>query len=182
MTNCFEPFQEAYTRLSKPRKLLSSNQKFVFHQIGLSDSCRQDLVNLVPSSNLNSINHSNYWGSTSAGIEKISLTTLDIFTQEKQIEDPMILEIDTEGHELSVLKGPHENLQLRRIKLIILETGFNLEDTNKSYFPDIFKYLSGYGYRCCGFDEVTVWSDSLWMNTPSIGLCNAWFSAPVHLN
>lgn len=175
----FEPFQQAFQRLSSQPRLLDRNTQFHSHQIALSDFEGHLLVQRAPSSNLNSINSSGQWSECSNGFEDISVTTLDRFVDSLMRSTPIVLKIDTEGHELNVLRGGQNVLRSGQVKLIILETGFNPEDCTKSFFPEIFAYLLGYGFRCCGFDEVTVWPDPRWNATPSIGLCNAWFSAPV---
>jgi FkbM family methyltransferase len=174
----FEPFQSAFETLSSQPKLMAQKERFHFHQLGLSNRREQLKVQRAPSSNLNSIEMSGQW-EHSNDFENISVTTLDQFIDSMAITFPIVLKIDTEGHELSVLEGGQNGLKSRQIKLIILETGFNSEDRTKSFFPDVFSFLLENEYRCCGFDEITAWPDPRWNATPSIGLCNAWFSAPV---
>jgi FkbM family methyltransferase len=77
--------------------------------------------------------------------ELITLTTLDDFCQENQIENIHYLKIDVEGGELDVLKGCKNMLDKRAIKYIQFEYGPNCIEA-RVWLRDFFLLLSNYNF------------------------------------
>lgn len=80
----------------------------------------------------------------SSSIEyEIEITTIDDFVKEHDIKEIDFLKIDTEGHELAVLKGARETLSSGIIKMIQFE--FNdMNIVSRTFFRDFQEILKGY--------------------------------------
>lgn len=75
---------------------------------------------------------------------KVKVTTLDNII-DLQIPIIHLLKIDTEGHELEVLKGAEELLQKHKVLSILFE--FNSMNTiSKTMFKDFYNYLKDYDF------------------------------------
>lgn len=75
----------------------------------------------------------------------ISLTTIDEFVAENAISKIALLKIDTEGHELSVLKGAKQTLSSGVAEIIQIE--FNeMNIISKIFFRDIVDELPDYDF------------------------------------
>tara|TARA_B100000674_G_C37948012_1_gene965863 strand:- start:635 stop:1498 length:864 start_codon:yes stop_codon:yes gene_type:complete len=81
-------------------------------------------------------------------IEKVELTTLDIFTKKENIEYIDLLKIDAEGHDPVVIKGANELISLQKIGIIQFEYNWRWIYGNHLLY-DIFKSLTKYDY-CIG--------------------------------
>lgn len=75
-------------------------------------------------------------------IEKVPITTIDIFTKENRIDHIDILKIDVEGYEIEVLRGAQKNLSSGKIDMIL---------SANYHFPDedyiVSEFLQSYGYK-----------------------------------
>ena len=77
----------------------------------------------------------------------IQLTTLDLFCAQENISNIDFLKIDTEGHELDVLKGAAKMLSLGQIKIIQFEFG-ECDVFSRVFLRDIYTALENYNiYR-----------------------------------
>jgi FkbM family methyltransferase len=75
----------------------------------------------------------------------IALTTIDEFVAEHDISKIALLKIDTEGHELSVLKGARETIAGGMAEVIQME--FNeMNIISRTFFKDIVDILPGYDF------------------------------------
>ncbi|MBK6830417.1 MAG: FkbM family methyltransferase [Flavobacteriales bacterium] len=74
-------------------------------------------------------------------VDRIELRTVDGFCQEQGIERIHYLKVDTEGHELSVLKGAHEMIEQGKVDFIQFEFGECHLDS-RVFFRDLFTFLS----------------------------------------
>ena len=79
-------------------------------------------------------------------IEQVMLDTLESYCRERDIREIDFVKIDTEGHELEVLKGARSLLEKQRIKLIQFEYGGCNIDA-KVFFKDIFNFFKDFDYR-----------------------------------
>jgi FkbM family methyltransferase len=79
-------------------------------------------------------------------VETIQCTTLDTVTKAEGIERVLLLKIDTEGHEISVLEGARELLAARRIELIQFEYNHRWI-ASRHYLRDAFELLQPHGYH-----------------------------------
>ena len=76
----------------------------------------------------------------------VTLTTLDRFCAEENIEHIHLLKLDAEGHELAILRGATHKLNARAIDAIQFEFGgCNLD--SRTYIRDFRNILVTHGYR-----------------------------------
>ncbi len=74
---------------------------------------------------------------------RVPVMRVDDYLEANNIETVALLKIDTEGHELAVLKGAQESIRSKRIRCIHLE--FNeMNAISHVHFLDIFDLLSDY--------------------------------------
>jgi FkbM family methyltransferase len=106
---------------------------------------------------------------------KVEICTIDEFCVAKEISSIDILKIDTEGYELSVIKGASQKLAKREIKFVYAE------------FNDIFEGAGGSGgalFPICdflysfGFRFVATYTDYLVTEGEFFGVHNALFAVP----
>lgn len=79
--------------------------------------------------------------------EDVEIATIDQFCSEHSITTIDILKIDTEGHEVAVLKGASGLLATRSIRLIKAECTVNPDNTYHTPFADLSALLYPVGYR-----------------------------------
>jgi FkbM family methyltransferase len=175
-TYCFEPFSTNFSKLKENTSALEDVYSF---RLGMGSSPDSMDVRLAPHSEWHSIANQEAWNTDNMQTERINISTLDIFTTEYDVQPPIVLKSDTEGYDINVLKGAERLLRSAKIDLICCEVGFNVEDRQHSYFPEIFEYLARFGYRVYSIDDQIPYRHSDWGNVISIGYANAWFAAPA---
>jgi FkbM family methyltransferase len=78
-----------------------------------------------------------------AAKHEVRIVTVDDFLRERDIERVLLLKIDTEGHEGSVLRGARRALQEGRIDFVQFEfNAMNLE--SRTFFRDLVELLPQY--------------------------------------
>jgi len=85
--------------------------------------------------------------------EEVSLISGDIFCEEHGIDHIDYLKIDTEGHEMQVLRGLQSMLSDYRVDLIELEAGMNWGNKKHTPFEHLKGYLEPMGYYLFRFYE-----------------------------
>lgn len=73
--------------------------------------------------------------------ERVELRTVDDFCREQGIDRIHYLKVDTEGHELAVLKGAHGMIEQGKVDFIQFEFGECHLDS-RVFFRDLFTFLS----------------------------------------
>lgn len=92
------------------------------------------------------------------GDETVRIETIDGFCARRRIERIDFLKIDTEGHDLEVLKGASAMLAAGRIAAVQVEAGMNPENQFHIPFETLKAFLEKNGYRLYGFyDQVNEW-------------------------
>ena len=84
--------------------------------------------------------------------EGVPSITLDEFVSSRNLDKLDLLKIDTDGHELKVLRGAHETIRKYR-PLVIFEAGLYLMEERGVAFLDFATYFEGLGYSL--FDAKT---------------------------
>jgi len=141
----FEPNEFTYKELSAR----VSTHKIKCFNLGLGETCKTEVL-YVPTADRISCSAStkkevfNDFYNTS-DIEEISfqLRTVDVFCSDNGISLIDLLKIDTEGNELSVLKGAHKMLSEGRVKLIQFEFG-ECHIFSRTFLLDFYKLLNNY--------------------------------------
>lgn len=83
----------------------------------------------------------------------VHITTLDQFACENDIDQVDLLKVDTEGHELEVLKGAAGLLKRRAIRVVQFE--FNeMNVISRVFLKDFFEILDGYEFYRLAQDRI----------------------------
>lgn len=139
----FEPSPQTFKTLSQNK--FSENVKTF--NIGLGEKNETiDFFVFGDDSTLNSAFDRNLENNNlHAEVEKANFKTLDSFCEEQNINNISFLKIDTEGNELSVLKGAERYIKAGKIDAIQLEYGGTYIDA-RYLLKDIFTYFKDKPY------------------------------------
>lgn len=87
----------------------------------------------------------------------VQITTLDSFCLYKSIEHIDIVKIDTEGHDLNVIRGASSLLNRGAIKVLICECGLTTTGHERLVpFADIHNHMASSGYSFFGLYHQTL--------------------------
>jgi len=75
--------------------------------------------------------------------ELVEFSTLDLYCENKNIEEIFLLKIDVEGNELNVLKGARGLFEQKKIKNLCFEFGSTQIDS-RTFFKDIYVFLKDF--------------------------------------
>lgn len=78
--------------------------------------------------------------------EIVDISTVDTIMKKHQLSEIDILKIDTQGFEMSVLKGAIEALRNHKVKSLVLEMNFKKVYESQSSPAEIIAYLDSLGY------------------------------------
>jgi FkbM family methyltransferase len=87
------------------------------------------------------------------GNETVQVETIDDFCRENAIERIDLLKIDTEGHDLEVIRGAGDMLAGHRVDLVQAETSMNCSNSDHVSFFDVQTQMESLGYRLFGIYE-----------------------------
>ena len=110
------------------------------------------------------------WGKVDREIP-VDVTTLDSYCKENQIPRVSVLKIDTQGFDLTVLRGSEGLIANSRIQLILMEFTFIEIYSGIPPFDEIFRFLTNRGFRLVSFykfhykDGLAGWTDALFINS-----------------
>lgn len=156
----FEPFRENFEHLAINTKDFPN---ITPHHIALSDRC--GILELKrdhhPLSQWNSISTAYQDHLTSVGnfkVETIEMMTGDEFCKINNLDNIALLKIDTEGHELDVLKGFEGMISCGKVLSILVELGF-FEDSVHGSFQAVNQFMLDHGMVLCGFHDPDYHSD-----------------------
>ena len=107
--------------------------------------------------------------------EVVVLETIDQFGSENHIERIEILKIDTEGHDLEVLRGAKTYFASSKVLLVYVEVTFALENPRNSLFYPIDDFLKENGFVFMGLYETYF----LHKHPQDLTFCNALFLNPA---
>lgn len=143
--HAFEPSKKTFEIFCKTTSGLTT---IVPNNFGMSDT-ESELVlySDEEASGLASIYHRNleHFGISMNNREIISLSTIDNYCHQKNIDRIHFLKLDVEGHELAALKGARHMINTKKIDCIQFEFGgCNID--SRTYFQDFF-YLLKDNYR-----------------------------------
>lgn len=95
-------------------------------------------------------------GSSKVVAHQVQLLSLDDFVKQENISEISLLKVDTEGNELSVLRGALETIKAKKIKLVHIE--FNeMNVISKVFFKDFWDLLQDYRfYRLLPHDMLRI--------------------------
>lgn len=105
-----------------------------------------------------------------AEMPTVRMETVDSYMNKARIPCIDLLKIDVEGYEIEVLRGAANAIEGSNIKVILAECDFNPEDTQHTYFNDLWNYLRSKDFSFFGLYDVIHYE-----GLSGIGYCNALF-------
>jgi FkbM family methyltransferase len=143
--HAFEPAKKTYIQLLIH---LNDNKQIIANNFGFSDSEKsQILYSNEDCSGLASVykRKLDHLGCYLNKLEKVKLSTIDIYCKTNNINRIHFLKLDIEGHELNALNGATQMLNEKKIDVIQFEFGgCNID--SRTFFRDFF-YLLKKNYK-----------------------------------
>jgi len=160
----FEPAPDSFKRLT----INVSSSRFAAHPIALSDADGSRLLHL----NGNDLRHSLLPLDSHAPTIEVNCRTIDSFCEEHHITSIDVLKIDTEGHDIAVLRGASR--MMASTKFVYSEF-FDLTDESRgTSLIGLHNLLDLYGFRF-----VTAYTDSIEKTSLGpVAVMNALFIQP----
>ena len=146
--HCFEPVSATYQIL---RSHVSRLPGVHAHHTGLGETAGQQTIGVAADPLMSRIG-SNDGQST----ELIQIDTVDEFCTRSGIQRVDYLKIDTEGQDLSVLKGAACMLRESRASIVQVEAGMNTHNRFHVSADDLTAFLRAHEYRLFGVYEQTL--------------------------
>ena len=170
----FEPNPESYDSLASALDSLSVEVQLSHSAVSDSES---DLI-LTPRGSMSQVRPLDD-DRPSPNEVHVSATTLDTWMAQEGIRSINILKVDVEGHEPSVFSGAAEALSNDRVDVIYVETGFDPENKQQAFLPELDCLLQGYGYRVFKvYEQMHEWlSDELLLRRANLAYFSSDFSA-----
>lgn len=125
------------------------------HQVAISDSSGHREIFLYDGPALHSLERPGPGGRS----ESVATITLDQFCGERGIDSIDFMKVDTEGHELSVLRGAVELLRKGAIRSLLVESTMNDEDPRYVSLSNFRKVLEPFGYVLHSLHEQAIRED-----------------------
>jgi FkbM family methyltransferase len=145
--HCFEPGDTAFSRL-RARQLdrCRLNRLAVGDQIGQVTLRRNGLDDVSSLYAVEDIGAHFPGHDGSAAAQVVAITTVDEYCAARGIDRIRLLKIDTEGHEMAVLKGAERMLSTGRVDALQIEYTYWWISA-RHYLGDLFRFLGERGYR-----------------------------------
>ena len=170
MLHAFEPGSANFARMDE---VLVGKPDVKRHRVGFSDTQGSASLLTEPDHPTTARLSGN---GASGPTEVVALDTIDNFCATNGISRIDFLKIDTEGHEVSVLKGAARMLAAHDIALIKAETAIDPDSSYHTQLPDLCALLHPLGYRLFGlYDQ---WEDTMVPGHPRLRRFDAAFISP----
>ena len=146
--HCFEPVAATFEVL---RRRVSGMPRLHAHHVGLGESVGEQTIAVSADPLMSRI------GSTDGQrTERIRVDTVDEFCRRSGIQRIDYLKIDTEGQDLSVLKGADCLLRDGRAAIVQVEAGMNAQNRFHASADALTAFLRAHDYRLFGVYEQTL--------------------------
>lgn len=153
VVHAFEPFRDTYQALQKNVASLPNVHCWQMALGATPGKLYLPNDSITPTSTLNSIQ-----GGSTTPLERsetIVVTTVDQFCTTQRIDTVHILKIDTEGHDLEVLKGAAAMLANGAIKSVLIECSLAPSTSRHVAYEEVRSTLKGHSFNLHGIYEVT---------------------------
>lgn len=161
--HCFEPNPECCARISKVSHTLN------VHQLALGS--KKAVLSLDKSAGGSDMFRLTEDGSANS----VTVEVLDNFCKQKNIAKIDYLKIDTEGHDLEVIRGAHQMLQEQRIGIVEAEVSMNSDNKWHVGFFEVQQFMEDLGYRLFGiYEQAHEWPT----NMPYLRRANVVYISP----
>jgi FkbM family methyltransferase len=150
----FEPIQSVFNQLVQNTTKYSN---VACYQRGLGQRSESVVINVNEASQSSSIlelgdtHKRNFDFAVKTHPETIQIITLDSFFAKNTFDGAVLLKIDVQGFEKSVLLGAQE--ALKRVDVIFIESTFQELYKEQILFGDLFNMLNQSGFNFVGFVE-----------------------------
>jgi len=165
----FEPVKDTFETLVRNTGGLSRVSCFN-HAFGSFE--REETIYLQPNSDGNSLSRNIDQG---LGSEIVKVDTIDNFCKKNGIETIDVLKVDTEGHDIEVIKGADEILKDGRIPFLFCEVGFSRDAPHLIFFCDFLDFLDSKGFQLFGLYDTRSLFYIPHSEAPRPSFCNALF-------
>jgi len=150
----FEPVRATFDQLKTATR---EHPRIAPFQLALSDTKGTARIHLEDSSDRASLVHRSFTDSPGAA-EEVAVEQLDDFCRKRNVGHIDFLKIDTEGADLSVLKGAARMLGDQLIDLIEVEAGMSRMNTRHVPFGEFDRFLGERSYLLFGvYEQVLDW-------------------------
>lgn len=140
--HAFEPSAYTFDHLSAALVGESVTRR----RIAVSDRPGSSILHVItPGAGTNSL-HPTSRSATGGSKEKVATTTLDAYAGEFGVREVTLVKIDTEGHDLAVLRGAQTLLAEHRISVVQFEYNYRWIYAH-CFLRDAFDLLDPFGYR-----------------------------------
>ncbi len=163
----FEPVAATFALLQANTRHLSHLRAFPL-ALGAQPGQGRILLHEKSDSNILLVEENN---AQSGPSETVEIETLDRFCSAQAVERIDLLKIDTEGHELAVLRGAEGLLASGRVRYIYAEVAFTRDNVRNTSFFALHEHLSARGFRFFGLAEQYF----MHHNPEPLAFCNALF-------
>lgn len=156
----FEPFRDTFAVL---RQNTAAYPRIHAHCLALGSEAGVVSVELRGSGSVNnSLQPVKESSGADGSIETLKVDTLDGFCTRQGIGSIDFLKIDTEGHDLEVLKGASNLLKTHRVNLVQVEVGMNPLNRKHVSLRDFLAFLEPLGYMLFGiYDQTPEWDGNV---------------------
>lgn len=142
--HAFEPSSYTFAHLL----LALGGQRVILHRVALGDQCGASTLHVAaPGAGTNSL-HRPSGAMDQVPTEEVEVTTLQDFVEVTGLNHVTLVKIDTEGHDLAVMRGARALLEQRRISVVQFEYNHRWV-YSQSFLSDAFDLLRPFGY-CLG--------------------------------
>lgn len=143
--HCFEPVSKTFDTLENN---VVGIKKIIPVRLALSSE--KGLSTIYTNSRIEAINTLQKVGDsptfTYDGSEVVKVSTVDNYCKENNIEHIDMLKIDTEGHDLEVIRGAKGMITSNKVGIIQFEFGI-LNTFSHTYVYDFYQFLKPFGYE-----------------------------------
>jgi FkbM family methyltransferase len=140
--HAFEPSAYTFTRLSEQL----DGQRVALRRAAVSDRPGTSTLHVTaPGAGTNSL-HPQHCAPVNLATEEVATTTLDAYAESAGLGHITLVKIDTEGHDLAVLRGAQGLLGGRRVSIAQFEYNHRWIYA-RSFLRDAFDFLEPLGYR-----------------------------------
>jgi len=148
---CFEPISQTFVELKRNVKSFSNVHCL---KLALGSSKSRGYMYGGACSSMYSLNpRADDISRANLNVESVEIDTLDEFCHRQKIIKLSFLKVDTEGHDLEVLRGAEEMLSRQTIDIVQVEAGMNPKNQKFVAFEEFKVYLENKGYFLFGIYE-----------------------------
>ncbi|MGH3401399.1 MAG: FkbM family methyltransferase [Streptosporangiaceae bacterium] len=138
----FEPSSWTFARLEEA---LAAETQVTLRQVAMSETSGTSVLHVVgDGAGTNSL-HDSLGQRAVIATEPVAMTTLDEYANEAQLAEIALVKVDTEGHDLAVLRGARHLLADHRVSVVQFEYNWRWVES-RCFLSDAFGLFNSAGY------------------------------------